>query len=151
DVRPLGGVGAGQARPSARRDAMIRCLLVANRGEIAVRVARTAREMGIETVAVFSDADAGAYHVGQMDRAVGLGTGAPRETYLWLPRLVEAARSSGADAVHPGYGFLSENAAFARAVQEAGCVWVGAPPLAIEEMGDKVRARDRMRAAGVPV
>jgi len=116
-----------------------------------VRVARTAREMGIETVAVFSEADAGAYHVGQMDRAVGLGAGSPRETYLSVPRLVEAARSSGADAVHPGYGFLSENAAFARAVSEAGCVWVGAPPRAIEEMGDKVRARDRMRAAGVPV
>jgi len=130
---------------------MIRRLLVANRGEIAVRVARTAREMGIETVAVFSEADAGAYHVGQMDRAVGLGAGSPRETYLSVPRLVEAARSSGADAVHPGYGFLSENAAFARAVSEAGCVWVGAPPRAIEEMGDKVRARDRMRAAGVPV
>jgi acetyl-CoA/propionyl-CoA carboxylase biotin carboxyl carrier protein len=130
---------------------MIRRLLVANRGEIAVRVARTAREMGIETVAVFSEADAGAYHVGQMDRAVGLGPGTPRETYLSIPRLVEAARSSGADAVHPGYGFLSENAVFARAVQEAGRVWVGAPPHAIEEMGDKVRARDRMRAAGVPV
>jgi acetyl/propionyl-CoA carboxylase alpha subunit len=130
---------------------VIRRLLVANRGEIAVRVARTAREMGIEAVAVFSEADAGAYHVGQMPRAVSLGSGEPRETYLAIDKLIEAARSSGADAVHPGYGFLSENPAFARAVGDAGLTWVGPPAHAIEEMGDKVRARARMKAAGVPV
>ena len=130
---------------------MIRRLLIANRGEIAVRVARTAREMGIEDVAVYSESDAGAYHVGQMARAVSLGPGAPRETYLSVPRLIEAARRAEADAVHPGYGFLSENAGFARAVEEAGLVWVGPSAEAIEEMGDKVRSRARMRAAGVPV
>jgi acetyl/propionyl-CoA carboxylase alpha subunit len=130
---------------------LIRTLLVANRGEIAVRVARTAREMGIEPVAVYSEADAGAFHVGQMSRAVELGDGPPRETYLSIPRLLEAAREAGADAVHPGYGFLSENAEFARAVQAAGLTWVGPPAGAIEEMGDKIRSRARMLAAGVPV
>jgi acetyl/propionyl-CoA carboxylase alpha subunit len=129
----------------------IRTLLVANRGEIAVRIARTAREMGIEAVAVFSEADAGAFHVGQMPRAVSLGAGPPRQTYLSIPRLLDAAREAGADAVHPGYGFLSENAAFARAVAAAGLTWVGPPAEAIEQMGDKVRSRARMREAGVPV
>ena len=95
---------------------MIRTLLVANRGEIAVRVARSARELGIEPVAVFSESDAGAFHVGQMRRAESLGGGSVRETYLSIPRLLDAARRAGADAVHPGYGFLSENAEFARAV-----------------------------------
>jgi acetyl/propionyl-CoA carboxylase alpha subunit len=130
---------------------LIRTLLVANRGEIAVRIARTAREMGIEAVAVYSDSDAGAFHAGQMPRAVGLGPGSPRETYLSIPRLLEAARQAGADAIHPGYGFLSENAEFARAVSEANLVWVGPPPSAIEAMGDKLRSRARMREAGVPV
>jgi len=130
---------------------MIRRLLVANRGEIAVRVARSAREMGIEPVAIYSEADAGAYHVAQMTRAVSLGPGAPADTYLSIPRILDAARAAGADAVHPGYGFLSENADFARAVAAAGLVWVGPPPEAIDEMGDKVRARARMVAAGVPV
>ncbi|HYB52916.1 MAG TPA: biotin carboxylase N-terminal domain-containing protein, partial [Thermoanaerobaculia bacterium] len=130
---------------------MIRTVLIANRGEIAVRVARTAREMGIEAVAVYSEADAGAFHVGQMPRGMNLGPGSPKETYLSIPRLVEAAQRAGADAVHPGYGFLSENAAFARAVEAAGLVWVGPPAAAIEEMGDKIRSRTRMREAGVPV
>ncbi len=116
-----------------------------------MRIARTAREMGIEAVAVFSEADAGAFHVGQMPRAVSLGAGPPRETYLSIPRLIDAARKAGADAVHPGYGFLSENAGFARAVEAAGLTWVGPPADAIEQMGDKVRARARMREAGVPV
>ena len=126
-------------------------LLIANRGEIAVRVARTAREMGIETVAVHSESDAGAVHVGSADRSVSLGAGPPAETYLSAPRLLEAARTAGADAVHPGYGFLSENAGFARAVAGAGLVWVGPPPSAMEEMGGKLRSRARMEAAGVPV
>ena len=130
---------------------MIRRLLIANRGEIAVRVARTAREMGIEAIGVYSGPDAGAFHVGQMDRAFLLGPGGPAETYLSIGRLLEATRASGADAVHPGYGFLSENAEFARAVEKAGLIWVGAPPDAIEQMGDKLRSRQRMEAAGVPV
>jgi len=129
----------------------IRCLLVANRGEIAVRVLRTAREMGIETVAVFAEDDAAAFHVSRADRAESLGGGAVAETYLSISGILDAARRSGADAIHPGYGFLSENAGFARAVEDAGLVWVGAPARAIEEMGDKLRARARMRKAGVPV
>ncbi len=136
---------------AARREAMIRRLLIANRGEIAVRIARTAREMGIETVAVYAESDAASLHVRVADRALSLGAGPAAETYLSIPRLLEAARASGADALHPGYGFLSENAAFARAVASAGVLWVGPPPSAIEEMGGKLRARARMERAGVPV
>jgi acetyl/propionyl-CoA carboxylase alpha subunit len=130
---------------------MIRSLLIANRGEIAVRVARTAREMGIEPIGIYAEADAGAFHVRQMARAVSLGEGTPLETYLSVGNVLAAVRASGAQAVHPGYGFLSENADFARAVEEAGLLWVGPPASAIEEMGDKLRARRRMREAGVPV
>jgi acetyl/propionyl-CoA carboxylase alpha subunit len=129
----------------------IRRLLVANRGEIAVRIFRTAREMGIGTVAVFAEDDAGGCHISRADRAESLGEGGVAETYLSIGRILDAARRSGADAIHPGYGFLSENAGFARAVTEAGLLWVGAPPEAIQEMGDKLRARARMRQAGVPV
>ncbi len=126
-------------------------LLIANRGEIAVRIARTAREMGIEAVAVYAESDAAAFHVRQSDRAVTLGEGSVAETYLSIPRLIEAARAADADAIHPGYGFLSENAEFARAVGEVGRIWVGPPPAAIEEMGGKLRSRAKMQAAGVPV
>jgi acetyl/propionyl-CoA carboxylase alpha subunit len=129
----------------------IRRLLIANRGEIAVRVARTAREMGIETVAVFAAADADALHVRQADQAIPLGAGTVVETYLSATRLLEAARASGADAVHPGYGFLSENAAFARAAGAAGLTWVGPPPEAMEKMGTKLGARALMEESGVPV
>jgi acetyl/propionyl-CoA carboxylase alpha subunit len=129
----------------------IRRLLIANRGEIAVRVARTAREMGIETAGVYAEADAGALHTGSVVRAFSLGEGPPARTYLSMERLLDAARESGADAVHPGYGFLSENADFARAVARAGLTWVGPPPAAIEAMGDKLRARAAMEKAGVPV
>jgi acetyl/propionyl-CoA carboxylase alpha subunit len=130
---------------------MIKKLLIANRGEIAVRIARTAAEMGIEPVGVYSEADASAFHVGRIGRAVSLGAGTPLETYLSIPKLLDAAREAGADAIHPGYGFLSESAAFARAVEEAGLAWVGPPGAAIEQMGDKLAARKRARRAGVPV
>jgi acetyl/propionyl-CoA carboxylase alpha subunit len=126
-------------------------LLIANRGEIAVRVARTAREMGIETAGVYAEDDAGALHARSVDRAFSLGSGPPAQTYLSIDRLLEAARESGADAIHPGYGFLSENADFARTVVRAGLTWVGPPPAAIEMMGDKLRSRAAMEKAGVPV
>ncbi|HJS85487.1 MAG TPA: acetyl-CoA carboxylase biotin carboxylase subunit, partial [Acetobacteraceae bacterium] len=130
---------------------MIRTLLIANRGEIAVRVARTARRMGIETVAVFSEADAGAMHVQAADRAVLIGPAPARESYLAIDRIIEAARRTGADAVHPGYGFLSENPAFAEACAEAGLIFVGPPAEAMRAMGSKSSAKALMRQAGVPV
>ncbi|MEU8381005.1 biotin carboxylase N-terminal domain-containing protein [Streptosporangium sp. NPDC048865] len=131
--------------------APIRRLLVANRGEIARRVFRTCRDLGVETVAVFSDADAGAPHVAEADHAVRLRGVRPADTYLSAERIIEAARVSGADAVHPGYGFLSENAAFARAVPEAGLTWVGPPAGAVAAMGSKIEAKALMAGAGVPV
>jgi acyl-CoA carboxylase subunit alpha len=129
----------------------IRRLLIANRGEIASRVIRTARAMDIETVAVFSDADARAPYVGEADRAVALPGNAPADTYLRADLLVAAAVATGCDAVHPGYGFLSENSGFARACAEAGLVFVGPSPEAIDAMGSKTRAKELMAAAGVPV
>jgi acetyl/propionyl-CoA carboxylase alpha subunit len=125
-------------------------LLVANRGEIARRVFRTARDMGIATVAVYSDADATAPFVREADEAVPLPGNTPAETYLRIDAVIEAAQRAGADAVHPGYGFLSENAAFAQAVIDAGLTWVGPPPSAIEAMGSKLGAKRMMRDAGVP-
>ncbi|AQZ60526.1 acetyl/propionyl-CoA carboxylase subuit alpha [[Actinomadura] parvosata subsp. kistnae] len=130
---------------------MITRLLVANRGEIARRVFRTCRELGISTVAVFSDADAESPHVAEADLAVRLPGVRPSETYLDVERLLAACRASGADAVHPGYGFLSESADFAREVLAAGLVWVGPPPEAIAAMGVKIGAKRLMTEAGVPV
>ena len=124
---------------------------VANRGEIAIRVMRACHEMGMETVAVYSEADAAAPHVVQADRAVCIGPPPSGESYLNIPRIIDAARSAGADAVHPGYGFLAENAAFAQAVEDAGLVFIGPSPDVIAAMGDKTLARRTVAAAGVPV
>ncbi|RMB86229.1 acetyl-CoA carboxylase biotin carboxylase subunit [Streptomyces shenzhenensis] len=130
---------------------MFETVLVANRGEIAVRVIRTLRALGVRSVAVFSDADADARHVREADTAVRLGPPPAAESYLSVERLLEAAARTGAQAVHPGYGFLAENADFARACAQAGLVFIGPPADAIALMGDKIRAKETVRAAGVPV
>jgi 3-methylcrotonyl-CoA carboxylase alpha subunit len=130
---------------------VIKSLLVANRGEIACRIFRTARRLGLRTVAVYSDADAGARHTRAADEAVHIGPAAARESYLDIARILAAARISGAEAIHPGYGFLSENAQFAQACADAGLTFVGPPAAAIAAMGSKILAKTRMRAAGVPV
>jgi 3-methylcrotonyl-CoA carboxylase alpha subunit len=129
----------------------IRSLLIANRGEIAVRVIRACRELGISPIAVYSEADRRSVHVALADSAVCLGPAAATESYLSIDRVLEAARQSGADSIHPGYGFLSENAEFARRVQDAGLIWIGPPPSAMELLGDKIAAKTRAAAAGVPV
>ena len=130
---------------------MIESLLIANRGEIACRIIRTARALGIRTIAVYSDADANALHVRQADEAVHIGASPARESYLVGDRIIAAAKETGAQAIHPGYGFLSENADFAQAVLDAGLIWVGPNPDSIRAMGLKDAAKQRMIAAGVPV
>ena len=130
---------------------MIQSLLIANRGEIACRIIRTAREMGIRTVAVYSDADARALHVREADEAVHIGPSPARESYLIGEKIIAAAKETGAEAIHPGYGFLSENAEFAQAVADAGLVWVGPKPSSITAMGLKDAAKKLMADAGVPV
>jgi 3-methylcrotonyl-CoA carboxylase alpha subunit len=130
---------------------LIQSLLIANRGEIACRIIRTARQMGIRTVAVYSDADAKALHVRQADEAVHIGASPARESYLVGEKIIAAALSTGAEAIHPGYGFLSENAEFAQAVIDAGLIWVGPAPASITAMGLKDAAKTLMAAAGVPV
>jgi len=130
---------------------MFEKILIANRGEIACRVARTAKRLGIRTVAVYSEADAGALHVASCDEAWLIGAAHPRDSYLRGDRILEAAKKSGARAIHPGYGFLSENADFARACQQAGLVFIGPPPAAIDAMGSKSAAKALMEMAGVPL
>jgi 3-methylcrotonyl-CoA carboxylase alpha subunit len=130
---------------------MIESLLIANRGEIACRIIRTARAMGVRTVAVYSDADAKALHVRQADEAVHIGPSPARESYLVGEKIIAAALATGAEAIHPGYGFLSENADFAQSVIDAGLIWVGPNPDSIRAMGLKDAAKERMIAAGVPV
>ncbi|MCA2012004.1 ATP-grasp domain-containing protein [Cereibacter sphaeroides] len=126
-------------------------LLIANRGEIALRILRAARDYGIQSVAIYADADAEALHVAQADEAWGLGAGRPSETYLDIAKILELARKSGADAVHPGYGFLSERAEFAQAVIDAGLIWVGPAPQVITALGDKVEARRIAQSVGAPL
>ena len=129
----------------------IKKILVANRGEIAVRIMRSCREMGIETVAVYSDADRSSLHVRYANEAYHIGPSASSESYLRMDKILEVAQISGVDAIHPGYGFLSENSNFARKCKEAGIIFIGPSAESIEAMGDKISARKRMIAAGVPV
>ena len=130
---------------------MFKKILIANRGEIACRVAATARRMGVRTVAVYSDADADAKHVSACDESVHVGGSTPRDSYLRWERIIEAAKATGAEAIHPGYGFLSENDAFARACADAGLVFIGPPPSAIQAMGLKAESKQLMEKAGVPL
>ncbi len=130
---------------------MVRRLLIANRGEIARRIIRACRELDVETIAVYSDADANAPHVGEADRSVRIGGAAARDSYLNIGAIIDAARSLKADAIHPGYGFLSERAPFVRACEDAGLIFVGPPASALERMGTKTGARALMEGAGVPI
>src|SRR5882672_6830203 len=128
---------------------MFRKILIANRGEIACRIIRTARRMGIATVAVYSEADAGALHVREADEAVPIGPAPSAESYLRIDRIVEACRKTGAEAVHPGYGFVSERPAFAEALADAGIVFIGPPVAAIAAVGDKIASKRLAHEAGV--
>ena len=133
------------------KPAMFDTILIANRGEIACRVIATCRRMGIRAIAVYSDADANSRHVRLADAAVRIGPPPARESYLAIDRIIDAAKTSGAQAIHPGYGFLAENAEFAEACARAGIVFIGPPPAAIRAMGSKAAAKELMRRAGVPL
>ena len=130
---------------------MFKKILIANRGEIAIRVIRACHDLGIKAVAIFSDADRYAQHVRLADEAYNVGPAPSAESYLRIDKIVEVAKACGAEAVHPGYGFLAENAAFAQAVSDAGIEFIGPPPAAIRMMGDKMAARLAMIDSGVPV
>src|SRR4051812_15299222 len=132
------------------RSTPFRKILIANRGEIALRIMRTARRLGHRVVAVYSDADRDSMHVRQADQAVCIGGALPSQSYLNIDAIVDAAKSAGADAVHPGYGFLAENENFAAACRDAGLVFIGPSPETIKAMGNKARAKEIMQAAGVP-
>ena len=126
-------------------------VLVANRGEIAIRVFRALKELDVQSVAVYSDADKDALFVGFADEAYTLGEGPSADTYLRVDKIIEIAKRSGAEAIHPGYGFLAENSEFAQACQDEGLVFIGPPASAIDSMGSKTKARELMEAAGVPI
>src|ERR1700760_2297445 len=145
DVMVTNDVRADEERPTVRK------VLIANRGEIAVRVGRACRDEGIASVAVYADPDRDAMHVCAMDEAFALGGNSPATSYLDIAKILRAAADSGADAVHPGYGFLSENAEFAKAVQDAGLIWIGPPTSAIRALGDKVTARRIAAKVGAPL
>jgi acetyl/propionyl-CoA carboxylase alpha subunit len=150
DGARLAAAGPRGAAMNARMRRPFRRVLVANRGEIALRIIRACHELDVEAVAVYSDADAAAAHVRAADQAIRIGPPPPTESYLRIDAVVKAAVDSGAEAVHPGYGFLSEREAFARAVEDAGLAWIGPPPTAIAALGDKLAARRAARSAGVP-
>src|SRR5260221_1262702 len=137
-------------RNGAVKASVFRKILIANRGEIALRIMHTARRLGYGVVAVYSDADAGALHVREADEAVRIGEALPAQSYLRLDAIIAAAKASGADAVHPGYGFLAENEAFAQACRDSGLVFIGPSPDALQAIGNKAGAKAIMQAAGVP-
>src|SRR5690606_26111921 len=132
------------------RGTSMKSVLIANRGEIAVRVIRTAKEMGLRTIAIYSELDRDARHVALADEAWNVGGAPAADSYLKQERIISIAREAGAESIHPGYGFLSENAGFARAVTDAGMIWIGPPPSAIEAMGDKITSRRNAESHGVP-
>src|SRR6202008_4834950 len=143
---------AAPAHPPVKsRAAMFSKILIANRGEIAIRIIRACEELGIATVAVYSELDREAPHVKRADEAFLLGPGPARESYLVIDKLLDAVERSGAEAVHPGYGFLAENAAFATALEKHGITFIGPPASAIDAMGSKTKARELMAKAGVPI
>src|SRR5947209_15921138 len=128
----------------------MKSLLIANRGELARRIMRTARRMGLRTIAVYSDADREALHAREANTAMRIGAASPRQSYLSITAIIEAAQRTGAEMLHPGYGFLAESAEFAQAVIDAGLTWIGPPPAVIRQMGDKTEAKRIARRAGVP-
>src|SRR5580698_8539829 len=148
---PRGHEGLPRQAQAEMGGLMFSKILIANRGEIACRVIKTARRMGIKTVAVYSDADRAARHVAMADEAVHIGASPAREGYLVVEKIIDAAKRTGAEAIHPGYGFLSENAGFAEACAKAGLVFIGPPPAAIRAMGSKSEAKKIMEKARVPL